>query len=452
MTTKILPKISNAHHRLSIGFSGAGFLGCYHLGVAECLVKNGLLLGPMDIPLTPSSCKPPAPIMLGASAGAITAAAISAGVRAEDGMNVVFELRRRVKSQGGVFDVLYPGVSLIDHVWELMLPVMQQALGNDDELLMRRIQHGKLLRIALTHKQRFLASSSPLDMDDSASADARKTGIATPVDVVKARTKQFINKQSAQVSNSYLYVDSYRTIQDVASACILSSYIPGLTGPARGVNDATNTGIRDATVKLLELLELGAVKDGKSDKALSMSDVLPSDTVDKASNASEKTEGGTTKVEERATSLIEPFWDGGLSCIWPTVDDSTIIVCPIRAKYDPNPAIFPAINKNEEENVIKTGAESRDGLSNVALAVERKIKTMFAASASTGGTKRASTSSSWSVPFHGKEVQLGIDNVETLMRMVISSDEAILEEWFHRGYNDAKRFLKDSGMLQVYTS
>ncbi len=32
----------------SIGFSGAGFLGVYHLGVAACLLKHGYLLNPME--------------------------------------------------------------------------------------------------------------------------------------------------------------------------------------------------------------------------------------------------------------------------------------------------------------------------------------------------------------------------------------------------------------------
>jgi len=390
-------------HLPSIGFSGAGFLGCYHLGVADCLLKHSILLGPLQ--KIPSSSQHP--ILLGASAGAIVAASICAGVRAEDGMNIVLEIRRRVKAQGGALDVLYPGVSLIDHVRELVLPAIQQAVGNDEELLIRRISNGRL-RIALTRKSSYsLYGWAPL-----------------PASLVLSRTQKIISKDAAQVSNAYCYVDSYRSIEEVVSACILSSYIPGLTGPARGVDDATNKAVRDATHAILQLVELGAVKDGATDEALSLSDLSPT-TNESVSN----TLDATHKTITPSSSLLEPFLDGGLSCVWPTVDNSTIIVCPIRANFDPNPAIFPELESGDITD--KSSTLDEDGLL-------RKIKTIFAM------RDIAAT-------FHGKKVHIASDNAETLFRMMFSSSKTILEERFQHGYNDAHRFLKERSMLNVYT-
>ena len=399
-------------HLPSIGFSGAGFLGCYHLGVADCLLKHSIILGPLD--KIPSSSQHP--ILLGASAGAIVAASICAGVRAEDGMNIVLEIRRRVKAHGGALDVLYPGVSLIDYVRELVLPAIQQAVGNDEELLMRRISNSRL-RIALTRKSSYsLYGWAPL-----------------PASLVLSRTQKIISKDVAQVSNAYCYVDSYRSIEEVVSACILSSYIPGLTGPARGVDDVVNKAVRDATHSVLQLVELGAVKDGATGKALSLSDLSP--TTDE-SDSNTHVSDAANKTNTPSSSLLEPFLDGGLSCVWPTVDNSTIIVCPIRANFDPNPAIFPELLESGD-TTDKSISLSEDGL--LFPQLERKIKTIFAM------RDIAAT-------FHGKKVHIAGDNAETLFRMMFSSSETILEKRFQQGYNDAYRFLKERSMLNVYTN
>ena len=90
----------------SISFSGAGFLGCYHAGAAACLLKHGLLLGPME---RRSNDDDSPPLLLGVSAGALISAALSAGVLPEDAMNAVYEIANRTRERGGVMDVLKPG-------------------------------------------------------------------------------------------------------------------------------------------------------------------------------------------------------------------------------------------------------------------------------------------------------------------------------------------------------
>jgi hypothetical protein len=411
------PPLTNGTSRLpSVGFSGAGFLGCYHLGVADCLVKHGILLGPIETTSPTDSSS--SPILLGASAGAIVAASIYAGIRAEDGMNIVFEIRRRVKEQGGKLDVLYPGISLVDHVWDLMFPAIQEAVGNDEERLLRRIGGSNRLRIALTCRSKYSSFSSPWT-----------PAALVPANLVLARTQKIINKEASHISSAYCYVDSYRSIADVVSACILSSYIPGLTGPARGVDDSTHKAVRNATTTILQILQVGAVKDGATGKPLSLSDV----------SAEDKT-GNETTYEMPSTSRTEPFWDGGLSCVWPTVDHSTIIVCPIRARYEPNPAIYPELQHNGTSNSCKSNIEedAKDGFFNGAL--ERKIKAIF-----------ARRSDIITASFHGKKVPIASDNAETIGRMIFSSSEDILQERFYRGYDDATRFLKEQGMLKVYS-
>jgi predicted acylesterase/phospholipase RssA len=112
----------------SFGFSGAGFLTCYHLGVAECLLKHGHLLQRGQLPTSKSNdtttvtvtvtdtdnnnnkdTMMSSPMLTGVSGGALVAAAVSIGIRPEDGMNAMAEIVRRTRSVGGMMDHLRPG-------------------------------------------------------------------------------------------------------------------------------------------------------------------------------------------------------------------------------------------------------------------------------------------------------------------------------------------------------
>jgi hypothetical protein len=68
----------------SFGFSVAGLLTSYHLGVADCLIKHdGVLLKQGEIPKDNSYTSP---LLMAVSGGALVAAAVAMGVHLEDGI------------------------------------------------------------------------------------------------------------------------------------------------------------------------------------------------------------------------------------------------------------------------------------------------------------------------------------------------------------------------------
>ena len=87
----------------SLGFSGAGFLTCYHLGVAQCLLKQGVLLKQGERP----SNNHATPRLTGVSGGALTSAALVAGVDPDDGMQVILKVTNQTRQ--GTLDALTPG-------------------------------------------------------------------------------------------------------------------------------------------------------------------------------------------------------------------------------------------------------------------------------------------------------------------------------------------------------
>lgn len=91
--------------RPSFGFSGAGFLTCYHLGVAECLLRHKRLPSPGELPADDTT----APIVTGVSGGALVATAVSVGVQPEDGMRATLAIAEQTRIAGGVLDHLRPG-------------------------------------------------------------------------------------------------------------------------------------------------------------------------------------------------------------------------------------------------------------------------------------------------------------------------------------------------------
>lgn len=115
-TTKVCRSLAsdsktNSSSRISsLGFSGSGFLACYHLGVAKCFLEHGCLdsfkrSGELGARLT------------GVSGGALIAAAVTAGVDPEVGMQTTLGIAQRTRQEGGYLDVFRPGyVSLIDPV------------------------------------------------------------------------------------------------------------------------------------------------------------------------------------------------------------------------------------------------------------------------------------------------------------------------------------------------
>lgn len=319
----------------SIGFSGAGFLTCYHLGVSDCLIQHGIL-----------SLQPEAhndfTVLTGVSGGALCAAGVAVGVSPQDGMSTVLHVTNTTTQQGRL-DALTPGFSLIDQVEEYFTISLKQALGGtssscnyddyDLHLLQARVQNSRL-RIGITDRRVYF----PLD-----------------------RTTR---------RDSYFYVDEFRSVEDIVAACILSSYIPFITGPAQGSQCSSNLAVKRSKERLQEMLELGFIKHGETGQP-----VQPKET--------------------DASHLREYFWDGGLVNVFPIVDESTVIVTPISARFSPNPYISPQV----EDTFLST----------------RTIKV----------DERS-------------EIYLNTQNVETLRQMTLSSEDKVMEEWFAQGFDDAR--------------
>jgi hypothetical protein len=94
----------------SFGFSGAGFLTCYHLGVAKCLLDHGLLnFEPKHDKHHTGFETARAPLLTGVSGGALTVAAVAAGVDPEVGMSTTLVVAEKTRQEGGIFDSFKPG-------------------------------------------------------------------------------------------------------------------------------------------------------------------------------------------------------------------------------------------------------------------------------------------------------------------------------------------------------
>lgn len=395
--------------RPSFGFSGAGFLGCYHVGVCAALHKHGLLPHPDD---DSSYNTNKMPLLTGVSAGSMIAAATLAGVHPEnDGMNVVLEAARRTRelnSQQSVsLDVLTPGFSLIDQVEGPFRDAMAKSLGGycqtdkssgnttihdiDPDLFDRRYPEGTL-RIGLTDRRGLLSS----------------------------------------ISGSYRYVDKYRNLEDVIACSMLSSYIPGITGPLNlkdkvptFLGDLLNAGASNAddnTVNtygvdasdragllLKEMTQLGHVKHGKTGLP-----VVENET-DQVKGESE--EDDTTKKQMPEATI---YWDGGIADVFPTIDKDTVIVAPVNGLFD-NPAICPRIPNADTIQEQQYTSSSLQQPNNALLQnyLLRYIPTTFR---------------------HCSKSQLGLNtqNAYTALKMIFSSDDDELYLRFQEGYDDAK--------------
>mmetsp|Transcript_7328 Transcript_7328/g.10382 ORF Transcript_7328/g.10382 Transcript_7328/m.10382 type:complete len:392 (+) Transcript_7328:42-1217(+) len=359
---------ATAHHiadstpRSSFGFSGAGFLVSYHIGVAACLMEHGHLLHPKATVASDG-----APLLTGVSGGALIASAISTGILPEDGMNCVLVVAKKTKEKCGVLDCLKPGFSLIDEMEEVFTREMKFALGGsresngddyDRELLQRRIQGGKLMRIGLTDRRVFPPTSTN--------------------------------------EKAYFYVDQYRDVDDIVAASILSSYIPGATGPALGSKDGSNHAVKRASARLSEMEELGFVKNITGNPVV-------------VSQENKNKNGG--KDEETR----EYYWDGGLVNVFPIVDDNTVVISPMSGEFHPHPSISPAPQKSNDE-------------------------------------KEPSSTPTYLRINHRAAIHLNTYNAVAFRRMILSSDDTALQQRFSHGYDDAKRFLDKNSLTTVHSA
>ena len=181
---------------------------------------------------------------------------------------------------------------------------------------------------------------------------------------------------------------NFADIDDIVAACILSSYVPAITGPAWGSLAVTNQAVKRAQARVHDMLELGYVKRGDT--------------------------GHAVVAQERLDR--EVYWDGGLVNVWPIVDDETVIVTPICARFSPNPYISPAMEH-------QCDSSKWDWIMPPTIRVNSTA-----------------------------EIHLNYASMTTFRQMLLSSDETVLQQRFSQGYDNAMRFLQENNLLTVYSS
>jgi len=331
----------NVSSSSSVGFSGAGFMGCYHIGVASCFQDHGVFCDPEMI-------------VSGVSAGGLVAAGVVFRVEAEDAMEVTLEMARRTRNTfgGPVMTALKPGGSLVDLVHELSGARLRKVmLGRSEDLSNETLN----LRIGVTEHDR--------------------------------KTMTF----------RYCYADQFRDIDDVIAVAVLSSYIPGITGPLVA---SSSSKLGRAMAKVREMQALGYLKGQGQDK-------------------------------ERKNFDSVYYFDGGLLNMFPSVDERTIVVTPLCGDFSPNPFICPESKRKTKYSETENGSPAEMKLARKV--VQERLRNFFL-------SKRAA-------------ISMESSNVDTLIRMVVaSSSERVLEAKFQQGYNDARKFLDQRSLLRVHTT
>lgn len=417
----MLRRFSSIPNKLSFGFSGAGFLGAYHVGVAACLHRQGLL---------PDSTL----FVTGVSAGSMIAAASLAGVNPDpDGMEVVLQAARRTRelalvsqTKGALdftvsLDVLTPGFSLIDQVEGPFRNAIVKALGGripeQSASVDASDQDSKMSNVydidPELFKQRFPDGSLRIGLSD------RRILTTLPL---------------SSPNKSYRYVDSFRDVDDIVATCMLSSYIPGATGPLhlrdkvpdffsgffgeRNLNNETdstngNDTVHRAGARLRLMEKAGLVKHGESGLPVKM-------------QQPERELDNDAEVEPLNST---DFWDGGIADVFPTFDDHTVIIAPVNGIFSPNPAICPIhISETEYDVAYATEGEAQasttqtfDKLSPAFLQMLLRsyIPTTFR---------------------HCSKARLGLNssNAKAALKMMFSSQDEELYQIFRDGYDDAK--------------
>lgn len=200
----------------SFGFSGAGFLAAYHMGVSKCLIDQGIL--PKQGFRSTDADRLVA--LTGVSAGAIVATATMAGVDPEEGLEAVIQVSRQTRDAGGYLDTLSPSTSLVDTAEKHVGRLVRQAVYDDEEYFLERIK-GRL-RIGLTDRRVF----PPLGQNPLAAC----------------------------------YCDTFTSLEDVLACCTLSSYVPAITGPAFGSLNGPFGSVGRAGTRLRDMIAAGHVK------------------------------------------------------------------------------------------------------------------------------------------------------------------------------------------------
>jgi hypothetical protein len=363
----------------SIGFSGAGFLAAYHLGVVSALQRHGVLVPYVPLNADDTGRDPPTiesssssstsssstalPVLMGVSAGSLVAAATLAGIGPETGMQAILSVSRTTRQENRYLDTLSPGFSLVDLCSHVFGQLLRDALPTRQaELAFVQLANRKL-RIGLTDRRVF-----------------------PPVGYNPLAT---------------LVVDTYRSVDDVLAACILSSYVPGVTGPALGSLATHNRAIERAMDVLQEMIQVGCVKRGVTREPLQWTE--PDEETSAAADMDRSLDPTMSELPHSQPRRYhrEICWDGGLVNAFPIIDQDTLIVSPLAAEFRHNASISPAIEyQGHELSAIPM------------LPVSPNVK-----------------------------VHLTPANAWAFSSMVLSSDDAALQRKYQQGYDNATHFL-----------
>lgn len=270
----------------------------------------------------------------------------------------------------------------MDQVEQRLLQEMKDAVGHDDELLLRRVQGG-ILRIGLTNRW------------------TKPTYLRNP--------------------KAYCYVDQYRDAEDIVAACMLSSFVPGVTSTLTG----SSTAIVNASKRMREMVELGFVKKtsypdniiGNSGVEESLPITLPPAAYKRGNPQRQESDLTANQQPRQNKHGFPDFVDGGLSNAFPVIDSRTVVVTPICGIYEPNPYIAPSRTSSAAGG---GGGQVKD---DNLLRISDRVK-----------------------------IYLNRQNAHTLRRIVLSSDDDALQERFANGHDDARRFLYDNNLAIVHSS
>ena len=477
--------LSTNNHQSSYGFSGAGFLGAYHVGACACLHRHGWLPNPDDSLIGTrnnniiGSNAQQWPLITGVSAGSMVASAMMAGVDPEpDGMEVALEAARRTRKlvraaeinephskvkkgedgnekdvkrgrKGGIgdlglsLDVFTPGFSLIDQVEGPFREAMVKALGGT---LPPNLNHETITNSNDDEGGDNANIHSLYDIDPELFARRFPKGSLRLG--ITDRRALWPSVRGSKILDAYRYVDSFRNVEDVIACCMLSSYIPGVTGTLKlnqNVPDflggffnsnSTNSNslgkglvLNDTTDRagrrLREMRRIGLVKHGQTGMPVM-------DEVGDATQLQDK----TITTTENATPYYTDYWDGGLVDVFPTFDANTVIITPMNGLFDPNPVICPLMPSTESElnavNAIEDDASSQ---------MQQQQQSTTTNSWQSNMLFRNLLQSYLPSTFrHCAKSRLGLNskNVSTALKMMFSPEDEELYLRFREGYDDTR--------------
>jgi hypothetical protein len=187
--------------------------------------------------------------------------------------------------------------------------------------------------------------------------------------------------------NAYVFVDEFESLQEILAACILSSYVPGITGPAPWKLSVQNhPAVVQASNYLKPMIARGSLKDWKG------------------------------KSRDRLFRQTSELWDGGLVNLFPTVDSQSILVTPFAGKFN-NPIISPMMMTATPQSATEAFSIPR-----MALVINSDAS-----------------------------LDVSMENLRTLRYMALSSTDDALQAWFAQGYDSCQSFLSNNNMQTKFS-